>query len=154
MGLNDCEFVKETGRGNCERQHMDLDRQSSYLRCPSSNSNQLLCSSAELSWRCTLTRELGRVQSCLIQNLRQGVLPALESGLPIPRQVAKSQPHPCGECLLAPPDQRTGYNSWKLCSPAQPCSSQEVGRQSGSPPQSQYQSWRLPMGSTGRGIHS
>lgn len=51
----------------CNNQHLDLGRSSSYLQCPSSNTNQQLCSSTEPSRWNTLTMELGGVQICLIQ---------------------------------------------------------------------------------------
>lgn len=78
----------------CKNQHMDLGRTNSYLQCPSSNPNQMFCSSAESSQRCTLARELSRLQNCLIQILKQGVLSILEPNFPTPRQEAESQPHP------------------------------------------------------------
>lgn len=43
----------EKGEGDCNNQHMDHGRQSSYLQCPKSNSNQGFCSSAEPSEKCT-----------------------------------------------------------------------------------------------------
>lgn len=76
--------VMEKG-GACDNQYMDLGKQNSYLQCPSSNCNQKFCSSAELSWWCSLTRELGRVQIRLIQILKQGVMPTLKPGLPTAR---------------------------------------------------------------------
>ena len=66
-------FITESpgkrGRG-WQKQHMDPGRPSSYLQHPSSHHNQWFCPSAEPSWGCTLMRELGQEQFCLIQILR------------------------------------------------------------------------------------
>lgn len=58
--------VMEKKGGPCNNQCSGLGRQSSHPPCPSSNPNQQLCSSAEPRWWCSLTRELGGMQVCLI----------------------------------------------------------------------------------------
>ena len=114
-------------RRGWQKQHMDPGRPSSYLQHPSSHHNQWFCPSAEPSWGCTLMRELGQEQFCLIQIPRQGVLLAPELSLPMHRQGGESQLHSlrrvssgpiCPEGLMATPG--TCVPSWSL----------EKGRQS------------------------
>lgn len=53
-------------------QRSDLDKRNSYLQCPRKNPNCWFCSFAELSHRCTLSRELGQGRKggiCLTQIL-------------------------------------------------------------------------------------
>ena len=99
------------GRG-WQKQHMNPGRSSSYLQHSSSYHNQWFCPSAEPSWGCTLMRELGQEQFCLIQIPRQGVLLAPELSLSIHRQGGESQLHSlrrvssgpiCPEGLMATP---------------------------------------------------
>lgn len=100
------------GERSLQNQHRELGRQSLYLKYPNinSNPNQQLCSSSEPGWH-TLTRELSRVQICLISILKQRVLLAQE-----PRQVTVlptvesiSLPHLTGG---------VGRSTWELCSSA------------------------------------
>lgn len=90
VGLNTGNLTMTEKGEASNNQCMDLGKPNSYLQCPSSNCSQQFCSSAELSQWCSLTREVGRVQICLIQILKQGVMPALEPGLPPARQGAES----------------------------------------------------------------
>ena len=87
-GLQGNLTVTEQGAG-MQQPAQGSYRRRLHLRCPSSNSSLQPVSSAELNWRHTLTRALSSVQSCLIQILKQGVLPSLE---PTSRQGTKSHP--------------------------------------------------------------
>lgn len=66
VGLSLWESVMEKQGRACNNQHMDLSRPSSYLQRPNSNPNWRVCSSAEPSWRPTLSRDLGRYKFCLV----------------------------------------------------------------------------------------
>ena len=59
-------IVMEKQGGACNNQYSDYDRLSSYVQHPSNSLNQQLFSSTEQRQWCSLTRELGRVQDCLI----------------------------------------------------------------------------------------
>lgn len=119
-------------RGACNNQHRDVYRLSFYLQCVSSYPNPQICSSAKLAWQHTLTKRLSREQICLIQILKQKVLPALE---PMCRQGTKSHPA-WPEGLVRTP---------RKCS-AQWCSGTKAGGQSWPlPEQSQYWVWRIFM---------
>lgn len=76
------------------RQHTGVVRLSPHLPCPSNNPNPWLCSSVEANQGHALTRELSRVQICLIQ-IRWEVLPALELHLHMSRKGDESQPNCC-----------------------------------------------------------
>ena len=70
--------LKEKRVGPCNSQHSDLGRPSSFLQHPRSTPSQsVACLSAEPRWRCSLTRELGGVQICLIWDIKWGTWPCL-----------------------------------------------------------------------------
>lgn len=50
----------------CNKEHMGLGRLSSHQQCSRRNPNQHVCSSAQPSWACTWTTELGRWHIYLI----------------------------------------------------------------------------------------
>ena len=64
--------------------HSDFGKLSPFLQQPSSSHKQQLCSYTKSKWWHSLTRELGMVQACLIQDLRR-ILSTLESSWPPPR---------------------------------------------------------------------
>lgn len=94
-------------RGTCNNQHMDLGRPrpSSCLQYPNRNINQKFCSSAEPSQLCTLTREFGSVQICLIQILKQELLP-YSLVCPSPGMELKHSSICYGESLLVSSNQK------------------------------------------------
>lgn len=116
---------EQCGR-DCDNQHMDLGRTSSYLQCPRHNPNHSLCSSAEPSWGYILTRELRGMQTCLIWILKWRALQVLELRS-TPRKGTESQPHlPWKGDFQAQLTTRAGDNTWSCT--VQQCWSQDAGR--------------------------
>ena len=101
----------------CKNHHVDLGSLSSYLRCPSSNSNQWLCSSAELI-RGMLWRNSVGCRSTWFGSSNKEFCQTQNLVCPPPGKVLSHNPIPCGERLPVPSDQKDCDNSWKLCSPA------------------------------------
>lgn len=141
------------GGGGYINQHMDLSRPSLSLQCPSSNPEVLFCSSAESNQGWSVTKEVIRVQICLIL-IFKWILPVLEPGLPMPRERAKSQPQLLWG-VSSTPVWLEGLATIPGSIVAQWHSSWEVGRQSWSSlEQSHYQAWSVLVLHISSGISS
>lgn len=82
-------IVMEKGEWACNNYYLDLGRPDSYLQHPSVLTSTVL--STESNWWCGLNRELSGVQVCLTEALKWRALPALKTGLPLPKQGSESQ---------------------------------------------------------------
>lgn len=111
-GINPWEYeCGKEGRWVCNNKYMNLGKQCSYVRCPSTNPNQWFCSPAKSNQGFSGTRERWGIQICLIWILRGGILMALVC--PHPGKELNHSPTYGSKCVLAHLTRRTGNNSWR-----------------------------------------
>lgn len=121
MGLN---YWKSgcDGEGwrNNNNQHSDTSTTTSYLLCPSKSPNHKVCSSGEIKWWCSLTKELTGWGSCLPDwGPERIAFLDLEACHSTSKEGSWVIAWESSECSSRPHmTRKPGCNTLKLCSPA------------------------------------